>query len=300
MIRIKPTSEVLNFHYIEISKLFDNIIEKGVIKRDKINILLPKCFLRFLSTNFDRIILGKPEELLQVHNEYELLGIIDSDKENIKSFFLDTGYRNFKNKEFLNLLNIGTCIYCNRNYTLQLDLDTEHARAELDHWFPKADFPILALSFYNLIPSCHSCNHIKSNAKGFDWLTALNTLSHPYDEDDTEGFFFSYNYNSFNSMKVILKVKEESKKTVETIKFNKIEEIYNAHSGLELKDLLDLRFKYSSNYLNTLLNKTFIKLSMSDEEIYRMVFGIEIKEEDYHKRPFSKFKYDIIEELKKN
>jgi len=300
MIRIKPNQEALDFHYKEVSRVFNKIIEKGSITRDKKDVLLPKCFLRFLSTNFDRIISGKPEELLRVYNEYEILGIIDNDKINIESFFLDTGYKNFKNKEFLNFLNIETCIYCNRNYTLQLDLDTEHARAELDHWFPKADFPILALSFYNLIPSCHSCNHIKSNAQGFDWQNALNILCHPYDEDDTEGFNFSYNYNSFNSMKVILKVKEKSKKTVETIKFNKIEEIYNAHSGIELKDLLDLRYKYSSNYLNILLNKTFTKLSMSEEEIYRMIFGIEIKVEDYHKRPFSKFKHDIIEELEKN
>jgi hypothetical protein len=28
-----------------------------------------------------------------------------------------------------------------------------------------------------------------------------------------------------------------------------------------------------------------------------MFFGIEIKEENYHKRPFSKFKKDIIAEL---
>lgn len=39
---------------------------------------------------------------------------------------------------------------------------------------------------------------------------------------------------------------------------------------------------------------------MSKEEAYRMVFGIETKEEDYHKRPFSKFKKDIIDELLRN
>jgi hypothetical protein len=60
----------------------------------------------------------------------------------------------------------------------------------------------------------------------------------------------------------------------------KIKEIYNTHSEKELKDLLDLRYKYSKNYLDILLNKTFSGLSMSKEEAYRMIFGIEIKEED--------------------
>ena len=30
-----------------------------------------------------------------------------------------------------------------------------------------------------------------------------------------------------------------------------------------------------------------------------MIFGIEINDDDFHKRPFSKFKKDIIEELLK-
>ncbi|MFY0483031.1 hypothetical protein ACI6PS_10515 [Flavobacterium sp. PLA-1-15] len=298
MIKLKPTAEALDFHYKEVSRVFNNVIKKGAIKRNNVDVNLPKCFIRFLSTNFDRIISSKPQDLIEVHNEFKLLGIIDSDIKNIKSFFLETGYKNFENKKFLNLLNIDTCVYCNRNYTLEFDLYTEHARAELDHWFPKTDFPILALSFYNLIPSCHSCNHIKSNANGFDWLSALKTLSHPYDDDDSEGFAFSYYYDNYNSMKVILKVKEGSTKTEETLKFNKIEKIYIAHSGRELRDLMDLRYKYSKNYMDILLNKTFKNLAMSEEEIYRMIFGIEIEEENYHKRPFSKFKHDIIKELK--
>ena len=299
MIKLKPTAEALDFHYQEVSRMFNDIIKNGVIKRNNVDVILPKCFLRFLSTNFDRIISSKPQDLIEVHNEFELLGIINDDKKNIKSFFLETGYKNLKNKKFLNFLNVETCVYCNRNYTLEFDLDTEHARAELDHWFPKADFPILALSFYNLIPSCHSCNHIKSNANGFDWLSALKILSHPYDDDDSEGYAFSYYYDNYNSMKVILKVKKGSTKTEETLKFNKIEKIYNAHSGKELKDLMDLRYKYSKNYIDTLLSKTFKNLAMSEEEIYRMIFGIETEEENYHKRPFSKFKHDIIKELKK-
>lgn len=36
-------------------------------------------------------------------------------------------------------------------------------RPTFDHWFAKDDHPLLALSFYNLIPSCNICN---SSVKG--------------------------------------------------------------------------------------------------------------------------------------
>ena len=73
--------------------------------------------------------------------------------------------------------------------------------------------------------------------------------------------------------------------------------VYSKHSQKELKDLIDLRKKYSDNYLEILLEKTFGNLHMSDQEKYRLIFGIEIDEKDYHKRPMSKFKKDIITEL---
>ncbi len=109
--------------------------------------------------------------------------------------------------------------------------------------------------------------------------------------------YLGYSYNSINDFNMKLKVTKNTK-TDTTLAFNKINEIYNTSSEKELKDLLDLRYKYSENYIDILLNKTFSNLALSKEEIYRMIFGIETKEEDYHKRPFSKFKHDIIEELR--
>lgn len=76
--------------------------------------------------------------------------------------------------------------------------------------------------------------------------------------------------------------------------------VYSKHSEKELQDLIDLRLKYSENYLKTLLEDTFdSKLNLSKEEKYRLIFGIELSEDSMHKRPFSKFKKDIIEELLK-
>lgn len=298
MLKINPTKEAIDFHYKNVSKIFNNVIRDGSITRtiNKKKEELPKCFLKFLKNYFDEIITGKPRKLLEIHCEFLKLSFSKEEFKLIQSFFLQTGYGNFQKKfgkEFLNYLNFDTCIYCNRNYTLQFDLETNHSRAELDHWFPKNEFPILSLSFYNLIPSCHSCNHMKGEAKGFDWLKALTKLNHPY--LDKMDFSFSYYFKNLNDINSKIVV-EENSKTEKTLIFNKTKEIYEAHSTRELKDLIDLRYKYPENYLK-ILSDTFQNISITKEESYRMIFGIEINEDDFHKRPFSKFKKDIIEEL---
>jgi hypothetical protein len=298
MINIQPTPEAIKFHYDEVTTRFDKIIDKKYFERGKAKdkIYLPNCFLWFLSNNFEDLITGHPSKLLSIHKNYLEISLSKIERDNIKSFFIQTAYGNFSNKEFLDFLNIDSCVYCNRNYTLNFR-KINNARAELDHWFPKSDFPILAVSFYNLIPSCHSCNHIKLNsAPEGNWNNALKNINHPY--FDKNEFTFSYDYeetlNNFN-----VKISFENLKTKNTLEFNKIDEIYNAHSTKELKDLLDLRYKYSKNYLDNLLNKTFSGLSISEEEAYRLIFGIETLEKNYHKRPLSKFKHDIIKEIKR-
>ncbi|MNY21025.1 hypothetical protein D3C86_1545440 [compost metagenome] len=147
---------------------------------------------------------------------------------------------------------------------------------------------------YNLIPSCHSCNHIKGSPK-YDWNNALDELNHPYKTDVNESFTFSYEFaDNLQSLKVVTKVPNSALKTPATLKFNKIQEIYNAHSNKELKDLLDLRYKYSDKFLERMINNFKI---MTKQEAYRIAFGIEMDTENYHKRPFSKFKKDILDEL---
>lgn len=295
MIKIIPTSEAVKFHNERVNEIYIKLISDGYIIRNKKQKKISSRFINFLIKFKDELISAFPNRLLEINEEYEKLILSKRQKEIIKSFFIQTGYGKFQNKEFLNLLGIDTCVYCNRNYTLYFD--SNNARAELDHWFPKSEFPLLALSFYNLIPSCHSCNHIKLNNSPIGgWKNALNNIIHPYlDKND---FKFSYFYNSFSDFSLNINVQKNSK-TERTLEFNKINEIYSAHSNKELNDLLSLKYKYSDNYIDILL-KTFKNTILSKEEVFRLVFGIEIHPEDYHKRPFSKFKHDIIEELRKN
>ncbi|MFP5438962.1 MAG: hypothetical protein ACLGH8_14350 [Bacteroidia bacterium] len=266
---------------------------------------IPKAFKTFLlkKKNLETLISGRPNDLRLLNLRYKKLGLSQADRKAVKKFFVDTAYTNWYQPEhsmgLLKLINKNTCLYCNRNYSRTIqDLNGKKViSAEIDHWFVKEKFPILAVSFYNLIPSCHSCNSSIKGNPNIKWDRALRNYVHPYQEEKKQDFKFSYIHKSKKEYNVKIEVVSNSK-IANTLKLFKIEEIYDSHSDLELRDLLDLRHKYSENYIDMLVNKTF-KGIMDPEDIYRYIFGIESTKADYHKRSLSKFKYDIIQELLK-
>ena len=167
-----------------------------------------------------------------------------------------------------------TCTYCNRQYTITLKEDGEFiTRPQFDHWFPKSVFPLLALSFYNLIPSCSICN---SSAKG-DQIFSFKKLIHPYKRSSPEtDFRFSYLPDGKGGWKIDLyNLKGVEKDTFEVFK---LRDIYNYHYKLEAKDLLDLAIKNNGTYtyIEWLLNDMKEKeIAPSYEEAYRLLFGTE-------------------------
>ena len=189
------------------------------------------------------------------------------------------------------ILNINTCVYCNRMYTKTVVKPHKITRPEFDHWFPKKTYPLLALSFYNLIPSCHICN---SSVKS---TTVMNTddFLHPYLPQEIN-LKFSYWIESSN--KYLFRIKRPiPSKEDNTVTAFKIEEMYETHRD-EINDLVRLRRLYSIDYLvklKGLLQSVDSNVTM--DEIYRLAFGAHYKNENFSKRPLSKMKRDILEEL---
>ena len=261
----------------------------------------------FSVTIIEEIIRAKPMRLFQLHkqlkNQYISLGYSSLDfKEKSKKLFVESGYENHWflpkkwNYKLARLLDRHTCSYCNREYIFVHQKKSGKGMVpQFDHWFSKTDYPLLALSFYNLIPSCATCNGIKSTV-----TMDLNKHLHPYvDEQFSRAFFFSYLLTSSDSLRIILRSNPLFSKSKETFETSELNMIYKSHSDKELADLYNLRYKYSDNYLKVLLEKTFKELEMTDQEKYRLIFGIELEEKYYHKRIMSKFKKDIIAELLK-
>lgn len=188
-------------------------------------------------------------------------------------------------------LDINTCVYCNRIYTKTVIKPRKITRPEFDHWFPKSKYPLLALSFYNLIPSCHICNSSLKN----DTNLNLNDYLHPYVDDEksiNKEIKFSYYNKSIDTYG--FKVNTFSNKGKNTTEALKIKEIYETHEE-EIIELRRIRDVYSESYLQKL--STLYNGIISQEEVYRLAFGVYIEEAKFEKRPLSKMKKDILIEL---
>jgi len=208
-------------------------------------------------------------------------------------------YKNFttkKKKEYdaydlAKNLDIPTCPYCNRTYTKTVITKNREKiiRPEFDHWFPKNQYPLLALSFYNLIPSCHICN---SNVKG-ETEFKLDSHFHPYNSVSNLKARFSYNYKSYDDYKI--KINTEDKFSRNSVEAFQLENIYQAHED-EVKDLIKIRQAYSDKYIE-ILNDSLKGVNLSKEEVYRLAFGVHYEDDKFDRRPLSKLKKDILTEL---
>ncbi|BAU55650.1 hypothetical protein [Mucilaginibacter gotjawali] len=194
--------------------------------------------------------------------------------------------------------NLGrnTCTYCNRIYThtMKGKGNNKIMRPQFDHWFSKSKHPALALSFYNLIPCCSVCNSSIKGSLDFD----LSTHVHPYvDKDCLDRFAYSYHYTrSTQSYAININPAFNDKKIFRTYSDFKLKEVFNSHHA-ELADLIRIKEAYSKKYIERLMG-AFPGAKLAYKEVYRLAFGVEYDESDFYKKPLSKFKKDILRELK--
>lgn len=313
--------QALDLHVKYLSKKIKSKIKSNASDSRAISMLKA-----FIERNLNSILTAYPDELIKLNNKFifdvnslKLFSSVDYDKyiqfsKSVKrkaeykdiydffnelnkllsyySFLSDSNYNSYN---LTHNLNIRSCIYCNRIYTLTTRKVSKKKlmNPQLDHWFPKSKYPLLQLSFFNLIPSCDICNsRIKRNN-----IFSLEKHFHPYFiEDINENLEFTFYFKNLNEYQVLFS-ENSSKKIKSTYELMHIDEMYTAHQ-YELKDLIKIKTNYSSNYID-ILTKTFPKADLSKNDIYRLAMGTEAEPKDFHQRPFSKFKYDIWNELKK-
>lgn len=271
--------------------------------RKKINDItdLPivSAFDNYINPYLETIIIGNPIELLECHNRVEP-HLTPALTTTIQKVFKYQGWFDQKKKTMYDAYNLAenldipTCTYCNRIYTKTVINPSKITRPTFDHWFSKSDYPLLALSFFNLIPSCSICN---SGVKGNNSFQ-IDTHFHPYikhnDDNLKMDFKFSYEHKDYSTFK--FKIKHNNKFSKDSTEAFKLKEIYETHED-EITDLRRLRDVYSDKYLEMLKKNILKGTSISDEEIYRLAFGTHIDETKFDRRPLSKMKKDILEEL---
>lgn len=304
MLRIEFNQNLFDTHIDKISesikKLNTNDLKRTLNSEDK------EC-LEFIERNIEKILSATPKNLKNYIALFSIcfpnsIGIQNQKEENWKPLYkilrkeiFGKEYKNWGTRTtygsytFVNDLGLKTCPYCNRNYTFIVDEETGKLRPELDHFYPKSIYPFLAMSFYNLIPSCPTCNHTKKDKVNLD-------LINPYETKEND-FKLTYLPNDIDFFKIEKEKYDYKNFEIKFINNNpnieifKLDELYKQHKDIVL-DLLIKKAYYPKSYIDELSNFGFNK-----EEIYRYLVNNYLKNGDLHKRPLSKLIKDISEEL---
>jgi len=200
----------------------------------------------------------------------------------LKYIFIENGYKNIDKKEFYNNMDIKSCIYCNRNYIFNLD-ENGHIKGHIDHFYDKATYPFLAMSFYNLIPSCETCNKVKGTYNTYE-----NNSKSPYQREEKR--VFNIKVASTNSFEYEL-INDDLMDKLH------IQKIYNEGHKDILNDMYTKFYQKDTKEHFNLLKEAFKKLELSDDDIHRYLTCGYLDKDDFHKRTHSKLIKDISREL---
>ena len=194
-----------------------------------------------------------------------------------------------------NLL-ISTCYYCNIDFiNVYSKKKVKKNKFTLDHYFDKSTYPYLALSLYNLIPSCYTCN---SKLKGTIEFNNLSPSSKKYNFDEKVKFKVklatSCNDLHIKSKRDIdLELKEMYSKDYNVfIEKMFLNERYAIHKDI-VYEMIEKAELYPESRLKELQNLTGIPF----QQIKKDIFNLVDENEDLSKKPFSKLIKDISDEL---
>ena len=198
-------------------------------------------------------------------------------------------------------LNIKSCPFCNNNYVYFYENGAKeyNTLATLEHYYPKSKYPHLSLSFYNLIPSCSTCN---SKFKGNS--SHEGNIVHPYYENFDEKAKFSVSVeklpiNKDISLEVNLTSLDARCKT--SIDRFKLDKIYKQHNDIA-QEIWNKAQVYNESRIEELYNSFYKALGYSKDDVKNMIFCNYLHKDDIHKRNHSKLTQDILEqfEISKN
>lgn len=226
--------------------------------------------------------------------------------------------------KYIREVGIKTCVYCNAQFATTASLqDIKYAKKgkytvktikvacyELDHNQPKSKYPYLCTNFYNLQPSCGSCNRRKNDGDldfslyyeiGDTRNKPVHFVMNPADvirfrtTNNGKGIK-PYLCNEGTDIPPVV-----SDKTTMAGKLNDmfgIQGVYEEHEDI-VEEILWKHKIYSKGFMTAMENQ--IKtLGIAGFDMKRFVLGgYYDQEEDFLKRPLSIMKNDLWEQLNK-
>lgn len=208
-----------------------------------------------------------------------------------RCYIIDTLYEamySTAKEHLLKALNVKVCPYCDRNYVYSAGI---YNTCELDHFFSKRKYPILAASFYNLIPVCGYCNGRKSDNEFYFYPHEL--------ENDESTIHFSYvpTKSDFlsNKMSIDIHLDVLNPKIENQITILGLRDLYKKHNDVAF-EIVRKSVIYSESYVEALYNE-FQDMFSDKREINELIFGFADNPDRLGDKPLHKLAYDIRKDI---
>ena len=206
-------------------------------------------------------------------------------------------------EDFIKALDIKVCPYCNRSYIKCIDNNENKAliKGQIDHFFSKKEYPFLAVSRFNLIPSCSDCNGV-----GGKFMTDVseNKLINPYLLEDADGIqfkmeIFRSHFANFeqceNSIRIIVE-EANGAGLKQNIEVFHLQEIYQSHCDVAAEIYLKGKLKMPSIYRQKIINIMKPIMPITEYNFNQLILGIEDNPQQFKNKSLSKFKADLAKD----
>jgi len=247
------------------------------------------------------LLCGEYEKLVEIK---EYIDIKYSSKKNIVKQFFNYDKAQGKLSKFQPKIStffeenveVHTCYFCNIEFINKFKKSDGKFKNgfTLDHYMDKGKYPYLALSLYNLIPSCYTCN---SKIKGIREIDTLSPSSSHFDFDKKvtfKTFMQNDNLQIEEPKDFALLLKEDFTDVYE--KYIDVFELDGRYAYHKTKviEMINKRKVYPDSRIKELATLT----QKTHEEVKQDLFGAYLYDtDDLHKRPLSKLTKDIATEL---
>lgn len=196
-------------------------------------------------------------------------------------------------------MGVKTCVYCNANYTI--NDDNNKGYYDLDHWKPKALYPYLCTSFFNLQPSCAYCNRNKSDDDGAFFRLwgvrgqkRLKVLGVTISDNSIARYLLNHDVSQLRPLFYAHKPGAKNMRNNTDSKLH-ITDIYNEHKDVA-EEVLWKYIAYKSSYVKGW--KNIIKKAVpSMAEVNRFILGTYDDPKDVHKRPLTDMAQNVARTL---